>query len=527
MNMFPIRRRIALVALLVLPNLVLAQTPNYSEHIAPIIYSNCSSCHHEGAIGPFPLMSYEDAANNAFDIKHAVQERHMPPWPPDPTYSQLAHERVLTEAEIDLIVDWVNADVPEGNPALAPAPPVFNDGPQIGTPDLVTQIETYTVQSSTDEYRCFVVPSNLDVDKYIRAIEVVPGNRSIVHHVLIYYDTVGQCLANDLATPEPGYLCTGSTACGDTRLVGSWVPGSMPQIYPSGLGVPLEDNGWFVIQVHYAPESEGEIDSTKINFKFWPTGQLIRPVFISAPLEHFATLTNGPLVIPPNTIKSFHSQFTVEPLDMSVLAVGPHMHLRGKSIEAFGVHPSTPQDTIKFIRIPDWHFHWQGAYMFPKLVKVPNGPMLHANAVYDNTADNEENPDPNVTVMLGEGSEDEMMLVYFAFTFYLPGDENIVLDSSILITSSPVVDESGLYFNVSPNPANGQTSVYINSNTSTKASLRLIEAQGRMMKEWLNLDAAARQWITESLDLNGIAAGMYFLSLEIDGKQTVRKLSVY
>lgn len=523
-------RFVALVLAIALPFLSKGQSaPTWSENIAPIVYQKCSGCHHPGAIGPFSLMSYADAFGAAVSMMDAVNDKRMPPWPPDPTYSHLAHERVLTDGEIQLINDWVNGGSLEGNASLAPPPPVFNDASQIGTVDLTKRIPDYTIQSSEDEYHCFAIPSGLSTDEFIKALEVIPGNRAIVHHVLIFYDTTGQCAANDAADPAPGYTCGGGgTSCGDTRLIGTWVPGSTPTVYPNGMGVPLQANGWFVLQVHYAPGSQGQNDSTRINIKFTNTGGFTRPVYISAPLEHTYTLTNGPLIIPANQVKSFHSQYQVSPVDFSILAVGPHMHLIGISIEAFGVNPAAPNDTIKFIRIPEWDFHWQGAYMFPKLVKVPNGTMLHANATYDNTDNNPENPNnPPQYVFLGEGTEDEMMLVYFAYTFYLPGDENIILDSASVFNSMEVAEEQGTYFDVYPNPANENATVYFNALTSTKASLRLYDAQGRLVKEWWDNKTLNGGWMQEQIDLDGVAPGMYMLSLETDGKQTVRKLSVF
>jgi len=527
MKIYTSRAAVSLWAVLALPFFSNAQAPTWSEDVAPIVYQNCSGCHRPGAIGPFSLLTYADAFGAAVSMMDAVNDKRMPPWPPDPAYSQLAHERVLSANEIQTINEWVMAGSPEGNPALAPPQPVFNEGSQIGTADLSVRIDDYTIQDSEDEYRCFVVPSGLTGDEFIKAMEVIPGNRSIVHHVLVFYDTTGNCAANDAATVDPGYLCVGGTGCGDSRLIGSWVPGTMPTVYPTGMGVPLEAGGDFVIQVHYAPGSQGQQDSTRINMRFTNSG-FTRPVYISAPLEHTYTLTNGPLFIPANQVKSFNSQYTVAPVDFSILAVGPHMHLLGQSIEAFGVHPANPLDTIKFIRIPKWDFHWQGAYMLPKLMKVPNGTVLHANATYDNTTNNPHNPNtPPQLVTLGEGTEDEMLLVYFAYTFYLPGDENIILDSATVFPTHVIDPNANVYFDVYPNPASENVTVYFNALRSTKASLRLYDAQGRTVKEWWHNKTLNNGWQNESVDLSGVAPGLYMLSFETNGKRTTRKLSVF
>jgi len=532
MHFLSLRKAVAATAAALLPFLSFAQTPNFSQDIAPIIYSHCSTCHHQGAIAPFPLMSYHDVVNNGgYAMLSDVNARIMPPWPPDPNYSHLAHERVLTPNEIQLINDWVNNGEPQGDSTLAPPPPVFPTGSQIGTPDVSVQMEPYVVQSTTDEYRCFVIPSGLTSDQFAKAIEVIPGNRAIVHHVLIFYDTTGNCLQNDLADPGPGYQCFGGSGCGEERLVGIWVPGSQPQFYPQGMGIQLQANGWFVIQVHYAPGSQGQTDSTRVNVKFANPG-FTRPVFLTAPLEHIYTFDpppfNGPLVIPANQVKTFRNHYEV-PITLSALAVGPHMHLLGQKIKAFGVDPANPTDTMKFIDIPKWNFHWQGAYFFPKVRKVPAGTVLHGEATYDNTVNNEDNPnDPPQTVTLGEQTTDEMFLVYFAYTYYLPGDENIVLDSAAaLLGNENNADVTHPYFEVYPNPSDNETSVYLHPAMAADYALRLYDVQGRAVKEWWTNRKLQDAWLTEQIDVSDVTPGLYFLSLETKGQRTTRKLSVY
>ena len=143
---------------------------NCSEHIAPILYNNCTSCHNPTGVAPFSLLDYNDAVVNAIDIADAVDTREMPPWPPDPSYRHLAYERILTQAEIDSIVAWVNNGVPLGDTSLAPTPPVYSGLAGITTPDLVTQMPTYTVNTATDLYRCFVLPTGLSAQKFITEI---------------------------------------------------------------------------------------------------------------------------------------------------------------------------------------------------------------------------------------------------------------------------------------------------------------------------------------------------------------------
>ena len=134
-----------------------AQTTTWSEHVAPILYAHCTSCHNAAGIAPFSLMSYADAYDNANDIADAVADRTMPPWPPDPTYSGFAHQRVLSQSDRDRIADWLTDGAPEGDTALAPDPPVYSGLAELQNPDLVSRMTPYMVNTSTDLYRCFVI----------------------------------------------------------------------------------------------------------------------------------------------------------------------------------------------------------------------------------------------------------------------------------------------------------------------------------------------------------------------------------
>ncbi|OWY23393.1 hypothetical protein C7N43_03295 [Sphingobacteriales bacterium UPWRP_1] len=421
---------------------LIAQTPTWSEHIAPILYTNCTKCHHNGGIAPFSLLTYADAYDHQYMIAIETAEKHMPPWPPDKQYVHYTDERVLCDDEIAIIQQWLEGGAPEGDPALAPAPPVYNNQSVLGTPDLSVTIPNYTVQLTTDEYRCFAIPSNLLQNRYITAIEVVPGNPEIVHHVLVFYDTSGDCAGLDAADPLPGYAGFGGVGSNSAVLIGLWAPGALPYYYPSGMGSNLPANSYIVLQVHYPAGSQGNQDNTTVNFKL-SNAPGTRNASIAPVLNHTTSLTNGPLVIPANTVKTFYASFNV-PFNATILSVAPHMHLVGTSIKSYAVTPT--QDTIPLIDIPHWDFHWQGQYTFTKAIKIPAGSVLKAEAVYDNTIANPHNPNnPPQPVSAGEATTDEMMLVFFTYLSYQTGDENIVLDTNADNHSCGVKTQAKLY----------------------------------------------------------------------------------
>lgn len=269
-----------------------AQTaPTWSANVASIVYNKCANCHHAGAIGPFPLMSYQDAFVQAVGIEGSVSDNKMPPWPPDPTYRRYAHERLLTADEKTKILDWVSNGAPEGDPNTAPTPPVFTDGWAIPSPDISIKMPDYFSEAvSSDLYKCFAIPSGITEDKYIKSIEVIPGNRSVVHHVLIFQDQSGDCLALDAADPGPGYTNYGGAGSNNAKLLGGWVPGSTPYTLPSGFGIKLKANSALVLQVHYPAGTVGTLDSTRVNIKF-TDGTNTREVFVAPILNHVVGMT--------------------------------------------------------------------------------------------------------------------------------------------------------------------------------------------------------------------------------------------
>ncbi len=486
-----------------------AQNPTWADDVACIVYSHCTSCHNPGGSGPFSLMTYTDAVNNAAYMKIKVESREMPPWPVNNAYRKFAHDRSLSDQERATIIQWVNTGKAQGNMSNAPAAPVYSSNLQIPNPDLQLQIPTYTLPSiSEDLYRCFVLPTGLSVQKFITGIEIIPGNHGIVHHAQVFYDTTGACETLDNADPGIGYTSAGGVGTRAAVLLGTWVPGSSPIFVPAGMGKRLPPSARIVVQIHYPEYASGETDSTKVHFLF--TGASVRNISDAAVLNHITSIKNGPLFIPKNTVKTFYEEFTV-PINASLLSVGPHGHLICRSMKAFGV--TLAGDTIPIIDIPEWDFHWQGSYDFQKPLRIPFGTKLIGIATYDNTSDNPHNPsDPPEDVNAGESTTDEMMLFYFSFLPYVSGDENIVFDTAshkehhLGCKSNDQSDidepatESG--FKVFPNPTNNI--VQISSEKEEPYVIELYDAMGKLVY-------TARS--VRTIDCSDFAPGIYRLRI--------------
>lgn len=492
-----------------------AQT--WSDNTASIVYNKCSTCHHPGGIAPFSLMSYAEVSPMASVIYDAISTNEMPPWPPNENYQQYSHSRALSASDKTTMLDWLTNGVPEGNQANAPAPPVFNSGSILGNGDLMLQIPLYQskAQGGQDDYVCFSLPTGLTQNRYVRAMEIVPGNREIVHHALIYIDPTGSYLGDSI-----GGDCGGPPQ--SSTLIGGYTPGSSPLIFPSAtgfkLGMSIPANSNLVFAMHYPEGSFGQTDSTKVILHFYPPGETgIREVY-AAPV-----LQNWSLSIPPNQVSSFTAQYPVSggvPIDYSVLSVFPHMHLLGNNIRAYAVTPAN--DTVKFADIPHWDFHWQDFYFFKHLQKVPTGSVMKGEATYDNTVNNLNNPsNPPVWVFAGESTTDEMFLVYFHFLQYQSGDELIDLESLLSLGMQELIsdDEWKIY----PIPFSESVSIKPNQlKTGDVVSLAIYDYQGRLVrslcsKQQIQSLFKGFEWDGASDTGEEVKAGTYFISMICNG----------
>ncbi len=490
-----------------------AQTPTWAENIAPILYKNCAKCHNPNGSAPFSIIGYTAAYNYRLGIKAATQSKSMPPWTPDPSYRHFAGERILSPTDMDAIKRWVDGGAPAGNLANAPVTPVFAAGSQIQNPDLVLQMPTYTVNTTSDLYRCFVLPTNLPANRFITEIEVVPGNRNIVHHVLAFQDTSGIPARLDAADAGPGYTNFGGTGSNSSSLVMGWVPGQGSIKLPDGMGMTLQQRTNIVFQVHYPGGVVNQKDSTRIFIKFSNATNL-RQVYNVPILNHQTNITNGPLAIAANQVKSFNEQLRI-PADATLISVAPHMHLIGRRIKAYAVPLSG--DTIRLINVPNWDFSWQGAYAFPKLVKLPVGALLKADATYDNTSSNPFNPsNPPRNVVLGESTTDEMMLVYFTFTAYQAGDENITIDSTNFtlaneeLTATP---RQKLALSCQPNPTRSAMMLNFDLSETDYVNVDIFDLQGDLVKP-LERNVLMQKGKNEiRIETQDLASGLYLVRL--------------
>lgn len=417
---------------------VTGRPPTFSKEIVRLLQARCQSCHHEGDIAPFPLVTFGDAYVYRESIRQMVTSRRMPPWKASASCGKFQDDRSLTDAEIQLVERWVASGAPEGNAADLPSPIAFSSDWKGGAPDLTHQMaEAYTPDlSQGDVYRCFVMSARSTEDRWLSGVEVKPGNRAMVHHVLLFLDGKGVGDRNDAADPGPGYACFGGPNLGSgldsLGGAGGWAPGAAPLKLPDGVGLLVPKGSQVVAQIHYsartAPDSIGP-DRTSVGFTF--ARSRVTKRFRQLPL------VNNTFVLPagdPHVEVNELPLFRYLPGSFHLLAVAPHMHLLGKSMQ---VEMTTESGaSVCLIDVPEWDFKWQGAYFFDRPVPFQNG-GLRMRAIYDNSAGNPEHPTPNAIVNVGWGEQtsDEMALCFVGYTL---DSENLALSPESAAVDDPL-----------------------------------------------------------------------------------------
>ena len=400
----------------------LAQGPTYSKEISRTYQAKCQTCHHDGDIAPFSLNNYDDAVTWASDSRGAIINGTMPPWKPVAGYGDFRDNTSLTADEKQAILNWIANGTPEGDPSDLPDPVVYASDWPLGNPDLTLTVpQSFTPAIGGDVYRCFVLPdTGLTGDTYLSAIDVMPGNRQIVHHVIIFADATGTAAKLDGQDGSPGYSCFGGPgipvdttnilqALDSLSGMGGWAPGTRAHFLPDGIGTLLPGGARVVMQVHYHPNGVTGPDQSQIGLYFMRSQ-------IQKRLYHIPVV-NMDFKVAPNTVQDVTAVFPPIPLPLSAKAINifPHMHLLGRKIKAELIDISGK--VTPMIYEDNWDFNWQGAYTYTDAVPIPNYSKVRVTCTFDNTADNPKNPNnPLVTVGWGERTTDEMCLAFVGVT---------------------------------------------------------------------------------------------------------------
>jgi mono/diheme cytochrome c family protein len=370
----------------------------FTKDIAPILYSSCAECHRPGEIAPMSLLTYNEVRPWAKSIRERVVERSMPPWSADPKYGHWANDPRLSDKQIETIVAWVAAGAPKGNDRDLPPVPKFAEGWTIGTPDAVVEMtEEYTVPASgTVPYLYFSMPTGFTEDKWIQALEIRPGNRGVVHHVIAFAQDPS---VRDGAPGPEGEFRRGRTS------LGGITPNKTGVVFEPGMARLIKKGSNIVFQMHYTTNGRVEKDRTKIGF-----------VFAKEPAKkelQTGNAINVRFVIPagdPNYKVTASKTFEE---DIAIVSFMPHMHVRGKSFTYTAVYPDGRSEIL--LAVPKYDFNWQHTYIPKAPIILPKGTRLDCVAHFDNSTSNKFNPDASKEVRWGDQTWEEMMIGWFTY----------------------------------------------------------------------------------------------------------------
>ena len=369
--------------------------PSYYGRVEAIVQKNCLPCHREGGVAPFRLDSFAATKSRAPMIRAVVEAGLMPPWSAAKGSGRWRNDRTLDDGEHGALVAWASKGTPKGDPKLAKAPPHFEPGWTIGKPDAILSLPKpiAVAAEGTMPYQNVDVPTDFSEDRWVRRIEIVPGDRRVVHHVLVFVRKPGQ---------------RGFAGEGLGGFFAGYVPGNSAMVYADGIAKRLPKGATLRFQIHYTPNGTATTDRTKIGLVFAPKPE--HEVYT-------AGLANLRLSIPPNASNYEVKAEITSPVDAEILSFLPHMHLRGKAARYDMIRPDGTRSTL--LDVPKYDFNWQTNYIAQTPIPVKRGDRIVYTAWYDNSAKNPANPDPSKTVGWGEQTFDEMHLGYIEFI--IPG----------------------------------------------------------------------------------------------------------
>ena len=387
-----------------------ATAVTFNKDIAPILFENCAACHRPidstpqaqadpicVAGAPFPLLDYPSVQPRARQIADATRTRAMPPWLPEAGHGEFAGTRRLRDDQIALIQRWVEQGTPEGDPADKPKPPVFAEGWQLGTPDLVLKsAESYTLEPGRgDVFRNFVFQVPRSSTRYVRAIEFRADNPGALHHANVAVDPARVSRQLDRADPGPGF---GTMPEDDVQNVFGWSPGKVPILEPEDTAWALEEGSDLVVQLHMVRGATKETVQPSVGLFLASTPPTRVPIVVK--------LESKTIDIPAGDSNYVIEDSYVLPVDVSAVSVYPHAHYLAREMRGTATLPDGSEKPLLWIK--QWDVRWQDQYRFKDPLALPRGTTLRMRFTYDNSEANPKSPRPSRRVSWGQNSTDEM-----------------------------------------------------------------------------------------------------------------------
>ncbi|MEO8026846.1 MAG: thiol-disulfide isomerase [Bryobacteraceae bacterium] len=401
-----VHRNTFLALAVIAPGLLAADRPTFSKDVAPILQKRCQQCHRPGEVAPMPFLTYQQTRPWAKAIRSAVLSGKMPPWFADPHFGKFSNDLSLVQREIDTLVKWIDGGAPEGDPKDLPRPVAFEDGWNIGKPDLVVELPRPLPVPATGtlDIVYIVVPCNLKEDRWVQMAEIRPGNRALVHHVNAFVRGPDSPAMRKQAYGGPYIppklpVTAAQKAQPISDVLVDYVPGRISKSWHPGQAKFLAAGSDLILQIHYQTNGKAGTDRTKVGLVFARTPPRERVIS--------AVAKNWDFEIPAGAADhEVHSGVELA-TDVTLVSLQPHMHYRGRSYEYKAIYPSGESEVL--LKVPNWDFNWQMTYALAEPKVLPRGTRIECTAHYDNSANNPFNPDPAKVITYGEQTWDEMM----------------------------------------------------------------------------------------------------------------------
>lgn len=372
----------------------------WARDVAPIVQQHCQDCHRPGAVAPFSLLTYRDAADHAETIAEVVAQERMPPWFGSPSYGHFANAPAITGEQRAVLVEWARSGAESGDLATEPAPRALPASEwRIGEPDLVTRqmFGTKVPAEGVVPYEYVVLPHVFDEDTWVDRVEIRPSNARVVHHANLGFFKLTEKFSNE-------------------NFVTGFVPGGDPLTCDESVAFKIPKGSLLGLQVHYVTTGRPENDRISVGLHF-PRAKVERE------LRNFQ-IHDSRFAIPPGA--TAHLVQAHQKLERDVTGVGmfSHMHLRGRDMTFRATYPDGEAETL--LVVPNYSFDWQQSYRWPTgAQRFPAGTRIDVLAHFDNSAFNAFNPDPKATVRFSEQTDGEMM---YGFFFYTEDAQHLGLD---------------------------------------------------------------------------------------------------
>jgi hypothetical protein len=391
-----------------------AAVPTFHKDVLPILQRHCQECHRLGEAAPMALMTYDQVRPWAKAIKQSVASKKMPPWFAEAGTGEFHNQRRLAPEELATLATWADGGAPAGNAKDAPAPARFASGWEIGQPDLVIEMPqaVEVPAAATAGYSYMIIPTGFHEDRWVQRAQVRPGDRAATHHIVAFLRPPGSKWFSAYEpgvpfVPQRGAGDGGGDSSGTTELLTVYAPGQPAANLPEGQARLVKAGTDIVLQLHYTANGKPALDRSQLGLVFSKAPPRQRVMTLRA--------ANAGFIIPPQADNHrVDARITLDQ-DTTLVAMMPHMHLRGKDFEYRAVYPTGETETL--LRIPRYDFNWQLYYSLAGRKPLPKGTRIECTAHFDNSANNPANPDPTAEVTWGDRSGEEMMIGWFDVAF--------------------------------------------------------------------------------------------------------------